>query len=146
MIPPIPAQYPTAFVATENLPGWDPRWSRLIDVDTDDGRRTFHVLDNVGVLEEHGYQPDDVDAIIVAVHGNPTWSYLWRSVAEAGVLAAQNALHLGSGVGRAPVIRVIAPDQLDMGFSERLTHQRLPSLSGQDTSYRTLEQRIRDLD
>ncbi len=40
---------------------------------------------------------------IVCVHGNPTWSYLWRSVLA------------GSG----DRYRVIAVDQLGMGYSER---------------------------
>ncbi|OAV60962.1 hydrolase [Enteractinococcus helveticum] len=146
MISPEPAHFPHAIIAPENLPGWDPRWSRLVDVETLDGTRTFHVLDNAAVLADHGYGPDDVDAIIVAVHGNPTWSYLWRNVAQAGVDAALGNLDLGPGAPKAPVIRVIAPDQLDMGFSERLTHDALPSAAGATTTYRTLAQRIRDLD
>lgn len=145
-ISPKPAQLPHTLVAPEDLPGWDPRWSRLVEVETSDGPRTFHVLDNAAALTENGYGPDDVDAIIIAVHGNPTWSYLWRHVAAAGVRAAQGALDLGPGAHRAPVIRVIAPDQLDMGFSERLPHPELPSAGGNPTSYRTLSQRIADLD
>ncbi len=146
MISPEPAHVPHATIAPENLPGWDPRWSRLVNVDTIDGTRTFHILDNASVLADHGYEPDDVDAIIVAVHGNPTWSYLWRGVAQAGIDAAQGSFDLGPGGGKAPVIRVIAPDQLDMGFSERLAHDALPSARDVTTTYRTLDQRIRDLD
>jgi acyl-coenzyme A synthetase/AMP-(fatty) acid ligase/pimeloyl-ACP methyl ester carboxylesterase len=41
---------------------------------------------------------------LLAVHGNPTWSYLWR-----GLLADP-----------PPGWRVVAPDHLGMGFSERL--------------------------
>lgn len=145
-ISPKPAQLPHTLVAPEDLPGWDPSWSRLVEVETVDGPRTFHVLDNADALAENGYDPDDVDAIIIAVHGNPTWSYLWRHVAAAGVRAAQGALDLGPGAHKAPVIRVIAPDQLDMGFSERLAHPGLPSAGGNPTSYRTLSQRIADLD
>ena len=37
---------------------------------------------------------------VLAVHGNPTWSYTWR--------------HLAAGPDD---VRVIAPDQLEMGFS-----------------------------
>ena len=40
---------------------------------------------------------------VLAVHGNPTWSYTWR--------------HLAAAV--PDDVRVIAPDQLEMGFSER---------------------------
>src|SRR5699024_8983517 len=39
-----------------------------------------------------------------------------------------------------------APDQLDMGFSERLQHEALPSAAENTTTYRTLDERIHDLD
>jgi acyl-coenzyme A synthetase/AMP-(fatty) acid ligase/pimeloyl-ACP methyl ester carboxylesterase len=56
--------------------------------------RTWHVLDN---------QVEEPTVTLLCVHGNPTWSYLWRDLlAEA-----------------PPNVRVIAIDQLDMGFSER---------------------------
>ncbi|HEY4615758.1 MAG TPA: alpha/beta fold hydrolase, partial [Citricoccus sp.] len=54
--------------------------------------------------------------------------------------------------GTGPVWRVVAPDQLDMGFSERLPHDRLPrpAAAGRaplvdDAGYRTLGGRIADL-
>jgi len=48
---------------------------------------------------------------VLCVHGNPTWSYLWRSVLAAGAEAGW---------------RVVAVDQLEMGFSERTgAHHRL---------------------
>jgi acyl-coenzyme A synthetase/AMP-(fatty) acid ligase/alpha-beta hydrolase superfamily lysophospholipase len=54
---------------------------------------------------------------LLCVHGNPTWSYLWRDL-----------------LAEAPAnVRVIAIDQLDMGFSERTG------------TVRRLEQRIEDL-
>jgi acyl-coenzyme A synthetase/AMP-(fatty) acid ligase/pimeloyl-ACP methyl ester carboxylesterase len=84
------------------LPGLDPSWSRLVVVpDLDGGGRTFHVLDN-GVTHP--------EITVLCVHGNPSWSYLWRSV-----------------LASAPAgVRVIAPDHLDMGFSERTgTSRRL---------------------
>lgn len=109
---------------------------------TVDGDRTLHVLDTGAVLAEAGLTPDGT---ILAVHGNPTWSYLWRSVATATVAAARS--------GAGPVWRVVAPDQLDMGFSERLAHDRLPRPSAagaaplrDDAGYRTLGGRIADLD
>ncbi|MCU1394204.1 MAG: putative fatty-acid--CoA ligase [Ilumatobacteraceae bacterium] len=76
--------------------GIDPAWSRLVHVAGNDGiTRTWHVLD-------HG--PADPLATIVCVHGNPTWSLYWRSfVARFG-----------------DRYRVIAVDQLGMGFSDRL--------------------------
>src|SRR4029078_11530214 len=58
------------------LPGLRPSWSRLVTATDDDGvERTWHVLDN-GV--------EATVATMLCVHGNPTWSYLWRRfLAEA---------------------------------------------------------------
>lgn len=56
-------------------------------------------------------------ATLLCVHGNPTWSYLWRNV-----------------LARAdPRVRVVAVDQLEMGFSERTG------------ATRRLQQRVDDL-
>jgi acyl-CoA synthetase (AMP-forming)/AMP-acid ligase II/pimeloyl-ACP methyl ester carboxylesterase len=95
------------------LPGLDPAWSRLIEA-PDSGApgtsRTWHVLDS------------DADApastpVLLCVHGNPTWSYLWRRMLAA-----------------APAgWRVVAPDQLGMGYSQRLG------------AARALPQRVQDL-
>lgn len=92
----------------ESWPGVDPRWSHTIQVlstsSPDAGAtRSWHYLDNQSALEDAGLEPVGT---ILAVHGNPTWSYLWRSVVEAGI-TPENPW------------RVIAVDQLDMGFSER---------------------------
>jgi acyl-CoA synthetase (AMP-forming)/AMP-acid ligase II/pimeloyl-ACP methyl ester carboxylesterase len=76
--------------------------------DLDGIGRTFHVLDNA--------EPEAVITLL-CVHGNPSWSYLWR-----GLLAQPPA---GA--------RVIAIDHLDMGYSERTG------------TTRRLEQRIEDL-
>jgi acyl-coenzyme A synthetase/AMP-(fatty) acid ligase/pimeloyl-ACP methyl ester carboxylesterase len=54
---------------------------------------------------------------LLCVHGNPTWSYLWRDLFA----------------GAPPTVRVIAIDQLDMGYSERTA------------TTRRLAQRIEDL-
>ena len=126
------------------LPGFDPAWSRLVTADTVDGGRTFHILDTGPTLEAAGRIPTGT---ILAVHGNPTWSYLWRSVAAATVQAAEQG-------PAAQVWRVVAVDQLDMGCSERLPHDGLPvpataQESGQHSTargYRTLTGRIADLD
>lgn len=146
MISPKPAHFPQSSIELTKLPGWDPRWSRIVAADTLDGPRQFHVLDNGPALATLGVETHEVDAIIVAVHGNPTWSYLWRKVAQAGVSAAESTLDLGPGTRKAPIIRVIAPDQLDMGFSERLGHDTWPTADGTPTTYRTLEERMHDLD
>lgn len=82
------------------LPGVDTAWSRLVTVlDAQGVRRTWHVLDN-GVRSPVG--------TLLCVHGNPTWSYLWRRLLAAA----------------PPGWRVVAPDQLGMGYSERLTEPR----------------------
>ncbi len=99
-----------AIVPAAGLTGLDPEWSHLIDVvDADGVRRGFHVLDTGPV--------DDQIGTVLCVHGNPTWSYLWR-----GLLAETPDRW-----------RVVALDQLGMGWSERLAEPRL------------LEQRIADL-
>ncbi len=91
------------------LPGLDPSWSRRVAVlDAEGTRRTWHVLDN-GVTDPVG--------TLLCVHGNPTWSYLWR-----GLVAAAPAGW-----------RVVAPDQLGMGYSDRLSAPR------------TLSERVADL-
>ena len=59
----------------------------------------------------------DPAGVLLCVHGNPTWSYLWRRLLASA----------------PPGWRVVAPDQLGMGWSERLT------------SPRTLPQRVADL-
>lgn len=97
------------------LPGLDRAWSRVVVAPDGDGTpRTWHLLDNGPLLEARG---TPVRATLLCVHGNPTWSYLWRRV-----------------IAQAPPgWRVVAVDQLGMGFSERLLHPR------------TLSQRIDDL-
>jgi olefin beta-lactone synthetase len=93
-----------------NLPGLDPSWSRLVTVAGEGGtKQTWHVLDNAVA---------DPELTLLCVHGNPTWSYLWR--------------RLFSAVPRT--WRVVAPDQLGMGYSDRPSEPR------------TLAQRVSDLD
>lgn len=86
-----PARLPPA-----GLPGLDPAWSRLVEVVDGAGvLRTFHVLDSG--------DPAATAGTLLCVHGNPTWSYLWRRL-----------------IADAPAgWRVIAMDHLGMGFSER---------------------------
>jgi len=112
------------------LPEWDAEWSRLVTVDTVDGERTFHVLDTLPALQAQGLEPSGT---ILALHGNPTWSYLWRGLAAASLADAE---------GR--VWRVIAPDQLEMGYSERLAHDALPTTHG--SGYRRIAERVSDFD
>jgi acyl-CoA synthetase (AMP-forming)/AMP-acid ligase II/pimeloyl-ACP methyl ester carboxylesterase len=98
------------------LTGLDPAWSRLVTVpaapaDRTGGparpERTWHLLDTADSLAAMGRQPVGT---LLCVHGNPTWSYLWRSVVA-------RSLEVAAAGG--PVWRVVAVDQLGMGFSER---------------------------
>ncbi len=101
------------------LPGLDPAWSRLVTVAGGPDRpggaarpaRTWHLLDTAGSLDDLGVTPVGT---LLCVHGNPTWSYLWRSVAARTLDVARSG---------GPVWRVVAVDQLDMGFSERTADQ-----------------------
>ena len=117
MIPPLldaggatsPATVPPA-----GLNGLDPAFSRVVrapeagtSVD-----RGWHVLDNADRLAALGVEPVGT---ILCVHGNPTWSYLWRRLVDAATLAAAEG---------GDAWRVIAVDQLDMGFSERTGARR----------------------
>lgn len=104
-----------------SLPGLDPAWSRLVTVPTwsaertggtDRAARTWHLLDTAGSLAALGVEPVGT---ILCVHGNPTWSYLWRSVLRTSLEVAQAG---------GPAWRVVAVDQLDMGFSERTGVER----------------------
>ncbi|WP_432549098.1 alpha/beta fold hydrolase [Kineococcus arenarius] len=108
-----PAALPPA-----GLPGLDPSWSRLVQApDSAGAPRTWHLLDTAPDASPGG---GDVAGTLVCVHGNPTWSYLWR--------------HLAAAASTAPVPwRVVAVDQLEMGYSERTG------------VHRTLTQRIGDL-
>jgi olefin beta-lactone synthetase len=97
-------------------PGVDPEWSREISVastsaaDEPGTVRRWHLLDNGAQLSCRGLTPAGT---LLCVHGNPTWSYLWRTLLAAG----SDPVHPW---------RVVAVDQLDMGFSERTgTFRRL---------------------
>jgi olefin beta-lactone synthetase len=84
-----------ATLPPSGLPGLDPAWSRLVTAPDADGvARTWHLLDTADA---------EAPGTLLCVHGNPTWSYLWRELLAA-----------------APAgWRVVAVDQLEMGFSER---------------------------
>ena len=77
------------------LPGIELSWSRRVNVTGTDGETyTWHVLDN---------QAEASAGTLLCVHGNPTWSYLWRRFLATA----------------PPGWRVLAVDQLGMGFSDR---------------------------
>lgn len=89
-------------VLPANLDGVDPAWSRVVTATDSTGvPRTWHILDNAPSLA--GATPAGT---LLCVHGNPTWSYVWRHVLKMAAAAD-------------PPWRAIAVDHLDMGFSER---------------------------
>ncbi len=92
--------------------GLEPSWSSRIDVASHEGgTHRWHVLDT-------GAPAHDTNApVVLCVHGNPTWGYAWATFLRR--------LH--------PQYRVIAVDQLGMGYSER-------------TAQRRYADRVRDLD
>ena len=79
------------------LAGLDPSLSRIIDA-------RWHLLDTGPRLAEAGIRPVGT---ILCVHGNPTWSYFFRELANADLDI--DGAHW----------RVIAVDHLEMGFSAR---------------------------
>ena len=92
--------------------GIEPTWSRFIDVASHEGgHHRWHVLDT-GTPEGRPDAPT-----LICVHGNPTWGYAWASFLRR--------LH--------QEYRVVAVDQLGMGYSER-------------TASRRYVDRVRDLD
>lgn len=96
-------------------PGVDPAWSRVVPAPDAEGvPRRWHLLDTGPAMAARG---ERVEATLLCVHGNPTWSYLWRRVLAQA----------------PPGWRVVAVDQLGMGWSER------------PGAPRTLAQRIEDL-
>ncbi len=100
--------------------------SRLVDVPSSDASEpgtthTWHLLDTGELLAALGVDPVGT---ILCVHGNPTWSYLWRKLANESVEAARSG---------GAAWRIVAVDQLDMGFSERTG------------TFRPLARRVRDL-
>jgi haloalkane dehalogenase len=67
-----------------------------------DAGRLVHFID-------HG--PRDARPVVM-VHGNPTWSFLWRKV-----------------IARLPEFRSVAPDLLGFGLSDKLRHHSEHSLA-----------------
>lgn len=115
-----PASLEPARLPPNSLPGLDLAWSRLETVEIDGTPRTFHFLDSQGLdSSAAGNTANDqpIELTLLCVHGNPSWSYLWRDLFA----------NLPAGV------RAIAVDHLDMGFSERTG------------TFRRLAQRIDDL-
>ncbi len=80
--------------------GVDPRLHRMLEARDHTGeKRRWHLLDSGPWLAERGINPRGT---LLAVHGNPTSSYLFRSLVREDI-----------------PWRLIAVDQLEMGWSER---------------------------
>ncbi|MCA5891809.1 alpha/beta fold hydrolase [Isoptericola sp. NEAU-Y5] len=99
------------------LPGLEVRYSRVL---TDACGAQWHYLDNLPDLADAA--DEALEGTVLAVHGNPTWSYLWRRLVAAGAEAGW---------------RVVAVDQLEMGLSQRAADPA--------DRYRTLPERVADL-
>ena len=81
-------------------PGVDPRLHRTLEVRDHTGEpRRWHLLDSGPLLAERGIRPRGT---LLAVHGNPTYSFLFRSLVREDI-----------------PWRLVAVDQLEMGYSER---------------------------
>lgn len=78
--------------------GLDPVWSRNVDVPSHDGAtHRWHLLDRPATRQDA--------PVVLCLHGNPTWSFVWSRLLQ----------ELSSD------FRVIAPDHLSMGFSDRVS-------------------------
>jgi acyl-CoA synthetase (AMP-forming)/AMP-acid ligase II/pimeloyl-ACP methyl ester carboxylesterase len=101
----------------------DPAWSRSVDVPSHEGgHHRWHVLDtgtpdHPASAHSATRGAPTVAPLVLCVHGNPTWGYAW-----AGFLRRLHTRY-----------RVVAIDQLGMGYSERTTPRRFVD-------------RVRDLD
>jgi acyl-CoA synthetase (AMP-forming)/AMP-acid ligase II/pimeloyl-ACP methyl ester carboxylesterase len=94
------------------LPGSAGDFSRIVAA----AGAEWHLLDTGPTLDAAGITPVGT---LLCVHGNPTWSYLWRGLVAAAADTAQTNPERGAW-------RVIAVDQLEMGYSERTgRHRRL---------------------
>lgn len=83
-----------------DVPGLDPSLHRVEQVRDHTGElRQWHLLDSGPWLAARGITPRGT---LLAVHGNPTWSFLFRSLVREDI-----------------PWRLIAVDQLEMGYSER---------------------------
>ncbi len=109
-------------------PGVEASWQRsgtiasTAPIDPAGSSHQWHYLDNEADVLATGREPVGT---LLCVHGNPTWSYLWRTLL-ADATSPETLATSGPW-------RVIAVDQLDMGFSERTG------------VFRRLEDRITDL-
>ena len=72
-------------------------------LDVDGGR--MHFLDE-------GMSIDTDQPVMLAVHGNPTWSFYWRRLVQEFGLFEENAVDF-------PDYRVVVPDHIGCGLSDK---------------------------
>ena len=86
----------TPDAAFDGLPGWPyaPHWAQPLAQGSDAGPR-MHYIDE---------GPRDAPATVLCLHGNPSWSYLWRHMLPVFVQAG---------------LRVVAPDMIGFGRSDK---------------------------
>lgn len=85
----------SAITAVDSLVGY-PTERRWVEIPAGDGQSLrVHLVDT---------NPDDSLPVVVMLHGNPSWSYLWRN--QVGPLVEAG-------------YRVIAPDHVGMGLSDK---------------------------
>ena len=99
--------------STRRPAGLDPAWSRVVDVADADG------VAAPGTCWTTAPTPEPVGTLL-CVHGNPTWSYLWRRLLAAA----------------PPGWRVVAVDQLGHGLLRADGDARAAARSGSTTSAR----------
>lgn len=86
-----------------------PSGSRFVTIPAGDGADDDQTL-RVHLIDSHSVDSDSVDAgdanapVVVFMHGNPSWSYIWRHQIAAAIAAGY---------------RVIAPDLVGMGLSDK---------------------------
>ncbi|MGR2753484.1 alpha/beta fold hydrolase [Agromyces arachidis] len=99
-----------ATLPPRGLPGLPDGHSRIVRAAGAD----WHLLDNAAALDAAGATPVGT---LLCVHGNPTWAFIWRRVLAHATDAA------AADPERA-AWRVVAVDQLEMGYSERTGRAR----------------------
>lgn len=86
-------------------------------------RGTARVAGDLVHFVDDGARPEHAKTAVLLFHGNPTWSFLWRDVIR----------HLGAGPDAADdtlrATRVIAPDLVGLGFSDKPRSPRAHSVA-----------------
>ncbi len=76
---------------------------------------------------DEGAWPEAAETAVVLVHGNPTWSFLWRDVIRL-LGAGETDPATAASDGALVRTRVIAPDLLGLGLSDKPRSSRAHTL------------------